>query len=77
MSCLAQAAEILVGQVISKRYSVTLTRALQALSKFIAEKNMILLQNDIPFEHKALAGITQEELKERLEKPRQFLRDPL
>jgi hypothetical protein len=69
-------ATILTNQLVSKRYSVTLSRALQELGRLIAEKNLLLLENDLPFEHK-LSPLTPEQIVARLEYPKLFLRDPL
>jgi hypothetical protein len=59
-----------------RKYSPSLGRTLGSLTKLIAEKHLLLLQNDLPFSYIRTAA-TSSDLKERMERPRYFLRDSL
>jgi len=75
LQALANVIDIVLTSLASRKYSLNLKKTLNHLNKLVADKNLILMQNDIPFEYGHSRG-DESTLAERLTRPRTFLRDP-
>lgn len=75
LQALTNAIDIILLSLASRKYSPNLRKTLNLLNKLLAQKNLILIQNDIPFEYGHKRG-DDSTLSDRLLRPRAFLRDP-